>query len=98
MDTQMLIGSRFEAGTETEEHILNLKTGETVLKLPEASLGQIDAAVDAAEKAFASWSQTTPGQRSAYLLKIADAIERDAEKLCSAGGAELRQADQRRPQ
>ncbi|HEX8047262.1 gamma-aminobutyraldehyde dehydrogenase, partial [Rhizobium sp.] len=77
--TQMLIGSRFEAGTETEEHILNPKTGETVLDLPEASLGQIDAAVDAAEKAFTSWSQTTPGQRSAYLLKIADAIERDAE-------------------
>ncbi|MDL2399385.1 gamma-aminobutyraldehyde dehydrogenase [Rhizobium mayense] len=79
MDTQMLIGSRFEAGTETEEHILNPKSGETVLNLPEASLGQIDAAVDAAEKAFVSWSQTTPGQRSAYLLKIADAIEKDAE-------------------
>ncbi|MGG6895115.1 gamma-aminobutyraldehyde dehydrogenase [Rhizobium sp. BR 315] len=79
MDTQMLIGSRFEAGTETEERVLNPKTGETVLDLPEASLGQIDAAVDAAEKAFTSWSQTTPSQRSAYLLKIADAIERDAE-------------------
>ncbi|NTJ65561.1 gamma-aminobutyraldehyde dehydrogenase [Agrobacterium rhizogenes] len=79
MDTQMLIGSRFEAGTETEERVLNPKTGETVLALPEASLGQIDAAVDAAEKAFTSWSQTTPSQRSVYLLKIADAIERDAE-------------------
>ncbi len=79
MDTQMLIGSRFEAGTETEERVLNPKTGETVLNLPEASLGQIDAAVDAAERAFTSWSQTTPSQRSAYLLKIADAIERDAE-------------------
>ncbi len=79
MDTQMLIGSRFEAGTETEERVLNPKTGETVLNSPEASLGQIDAAVDAAEKAFTSWSQTTPSQRSAYLLKIADAIERDAE-------------------
>ncbi|MDE1996094.1 MAG: gamma-aminobutyraldehyde dehydrogenase, partial [Rhizobiaceae bacterium] len=79
MDNQMLIGSRFEAGTETEEHVLNPKTGETVLDLPEASLGQIDAAVDAAETAFKSWAQTTPGQRSAYLLKIADAIERDAE-------------------
>ncbi len=79
MDTQMLIGSRFEAGTETEERVLNPKTGEAVLSLPEASLGQIDAAVDAAEKAFKSWSQTTPSQRSAYLLKIADAIERDAE-------------------
>ena len=79
MDTQMLIGASFEAGTETDEHILNPKTGETVLDLPEASTSQIDKAVDAAEAAFASWSQTTPAQRSNYLLKIADAIEKDAD-------------------
>ncbi|TCL69566.1 gamma-aminobutyraldehyde dehydrogenase [Rhizobium sp. BK251] len=79
MDTQMLIGDRFETGTETEERILNPKTGEDVLNLPEASLGQVDAAVEAAEAAFRSWSQTTPLQRSTYLLKIADAIEKDAE-------------------
>ncbi|MEK1895959.1 MAG: gamma-aminobutyraldehyde dehydrogenase [Rhizobium sp.] len=79
MDTAMLIGSRFEAGKETEEHILNPKTGETVLDLPEASLGQIDAAVDAADNAFRSWSQTTPGERSGYLLKLADAIEKEAQ-------------------
>ncbi|MCJ7993907.1 gamma-aminobutyraldehyde dehydrogenase [Rhizobium cremeum] len=79
MDTQMLIGATFEAGTETEEKILNPKTGEVILDLPEASLGQIDAAVDAAEKAFEDWAATTPGQRSAYLLAIADAIEKDAD-------------------
>jgi aminobutyraldehyde dehydrogenase len=79
MDTEMLIGSRFEAGTEREERILNPKTGDLVLELPEASPGQIDAAVDAAEKAFDGWSRTTPGERSSYLLKIADAIERDAK-------------------
>lgn len=79
MDTEMLIGARFEAGTESEEHILNPKTGETVANLPEASHAQIDAAVDAAENAFRGWSMTTPGERSAYLLKIADAIERDAD-------------------
>ncbi|MGO4139597.1 aldehyde dehydrogenase family protein, partial [Rhizobium brockwellii] len=73
MDIQMLIGSRFEKGTEKEEHVLNPKTGETVLDLAEASLSQVDAAVDTAEKAFTSWSQTTPGERSGYLLKIADA-------------------------
>ncbi|MCF3641896.1 gamma-aminobutyraldehyde dehydrogenase, partial [Rhizobium sp. TRM95111] len=78
MDTEMLIGSRFEAGTETEEKILNPKTGATILDLPEASHAQIDAAVDAAEKAFVSWSMTTPAERSGYLLKIADAIEKDA--------------------
>ena len=94
MQTEMLIGSKFEKGTETEEQILNPKTGETILDLPEASQSQIEAAVAAAEKAFATWSRTTPAQRSGYLLKIADRIEAEAEGVLRARGAELRQADQ----
>ena len=78
-DTQMLIGSSFEAGTEGEETILNPRTGETILKLPEAGQAQIDRAVAAARKAFATWSRTTPAQRSNLLLKIADRIEAEAE-------------------
>jgi len=79
MDTQMLIGSTFEAGMEATENILNPKTGESIILLPEASPAQIDRAVAAAEKAFVSWSQTSPAQRSGYLLKIADAIDADAD-------------------
>ena len=79
MDTAMLIGAGFEAGSEQEEKILNPKTGEEILALPEASSAQIDAAVEAADKAFSSWAKTTPAERSAYLLKIADAIEREAD-------------------
>ncbi len=78
MDTQMLIGAKFEAGTETDEKILNPKTGDVIVDLPEASLAQVEEAVDAAEGAFVSWSQTTPSQRAGYLLAIADAIEKDA--------------------
>ena len=81
MDTQMLIGSAFQDGTEADETIFNPKTGETILDLPEASQGQIEAAVAAAEKAFAGWSRTTPGQRSGYLLKIADRIEAEAAEF-----------------
>ncbi|MDH7792331.1 gamma-aminobutyraldehyde dehydrogenase [Ochrobactrum sp. AN78] len=79
MNSEMLIGSQFELGTENEELVLNPKTGDVVLNLPEASLGQVDKAVEAAEKAFRSWSRTTPAERSSYLLKIADAVEKDAE-------------------
>ncbi|HWV85741.1 MAG TPA: aldehyde dehydrogenase family protein, partial [Capillimicrobium sp.] len=81
MDTQMLIGAKFEKGTEAEEPILDPKTGATILDLPEASPAQIDAAVLAAEKAFATWSRTTPAQRAGYLLKIADRIEAEAESF-----------------
>src|SRR5262245_38679026 len=109
MDTQMLIGSRFEKGTETEEPVLapktggthrpigsrsekgteteapvlDPKTGGTILDLPEASEAQIEAAVAAAEKAFATWSRTTPAQRSGYLLKIADRIAAEAKEFAA---------------
>ena len=83
MDKAMLIGAAFEAGTETEESILNPKTGETITLLPEASADQIDRAVAAAETAFATWSRTTPAQRSGYLLKIADNIEAEADAFAA---------------
>ena len=81
MDTQMLIGSQFETGTEAAEAILNPKTGAAILDLPEAGPAQIDAAVAAAEAAFAAWSRTTPAQRSGYLLRIADRIEAEAAEF-----------------
>jgi aminobutyraldehyde dehydrogenase len=83
MQTEMLIGSKFEKGTETEEQILNPKTAETILGMPEASQSQIEAAIAAAEKAFATWSRTTPAQRSGYLLKIADRIEAEAKEFAA---------------
>ncbi|HHY49995.1 MAG TPA: gamma-aminobutyraldehyde dehydrogenase [Alphaproteobacteria bacterium] len=79
MDTEMLIGSRFEGGAEAEEQVLNPRTGELIKALPEASIAQIDAAVAAARAAFPAWSRTTPAQRSGYLLRIAQAIEDDAD-------------------
>ena len=81
MDTEMLIGARFERGTEGEESILDPRSGETVLAVPEASLQQVDDAVAAAETAFAGWARTTPAERSGYLLKLADRIEQEGETL-----------------
>jgi len=83
LDTDMLIGANFIAGTETKEKVLNPKTEDTLVDLPEASLDQVDAAVNAAEKAFATWSRTTPAERSGLLLKLADAIEKDAEAFAT---------------
>ena len=81
MDTKMLIGSSLEMGVEAEENVINPKTGETILMLPEASMEQIDRAVNAADHAFKSWSRTTPAERSNYLLKIAERIEAEAEEF-----------------
>ncbi|WP_455373622.1 gamma-aminobutyraldehyde dehydrogenase [Limibacillus halophilus] len=79
MERELLVGSKFVLGADAEETVLNPKTEEVICQLPEASAEQIDAAVESAAKAFAGWSRMAPGERSAALLKIADAIEADAE-------------------
>ncbi|HBD90813.1 MAG TPA: gamma-aminobutyraldehyde dehydrogenase, partial [Gemmobacter sp.] len=79
MDTALLIGARFEAGQETPEPILNPRSGALILDVAEASTAQVDAAVAAARKAFEGWSRSTPGERSAALLRIADRVQAEAE-------------------
>jgi aminobutyraldehyde dehydrogenase len=79
----MLIGSKFVAGTEAADAVINPKTEETIVKLPDASTVQVDEAVDAATKAFQIWSRTTPAERSALLLKLADAIDEEAETFAT---------------
>jgi aminobutyraldehyde dehydrogenase len=83
LDTDMLIGSTFVGGSEAGEAIVNPKTEDTIVTLQEASPAQVDAAVTAAEMAFKTWSRTTPAERSALLLKLADAIDRDAEAFAA---------------
>ena len=79
IDTALLIGSAFEAGEEAREPILNPRTGGLILDVPEASTLQVDRAVAAARKAFEGWSRTTPAERSAALLRIADRVAAEAE-------------------
>lgn len=83
MDTQMLIGDSFEAGTADEEIVLNPRNGAKILSVNEASPEQVNRAVLAAEQAFDHWSRTTPAQRSAYLLKIADELEAQTDEFAS---------------
>src|SRR6478735_584249 len=83
LDTQMLIGSNFVAGADAPEKVINPKTEDVLLDLSEASLQQVDGAVSAAAAAFQCWSRTTPAERSALLLKLADAIERESEAFAA---------------
>jgi aminobutyraldehyde dehydrogenase len=79
MDTQLLIGGKFETGTGAAEKILNPRTGAVIAEIAEASPAQVNAVVEAADGAFDGWSRTTPAERSGMLLRLADLIEKDAE-------------------
>ncbi|MEK0085907.1 gamma-aminobutyraldehyde dehydrogenase [Benzoatithermus flavus] len=83
MQTDLLINGSFVKGEGAEEAILDPATGETIATVPEASLSQIEEAVAAADAAFPRFARTTPQERSLMLLKVADAIEREAEAFAA---------------
>ena len=59
-------------------------TGKPYSQVADSGKEDVDLAVAAAEKAFADWSKTPAQERSQILLRIADLIERDLEKLAHA--------------
>ena len=62
---------------------VNPFTAEPWARIAQGSAEDVDAAVQAAHRAFTSgpWSQTTPTQRGALLRRVADLITRDAQRL-----------------
>ena len=79
--TDLLIDGQFVKGEGEAERVLNPATGELLAAVPEASLEQVKRAAQAAARAFESWSETTPMERSRMLLKLADAVESRAEEF-----------------
>ena len=77
MDTRLLIDGNFVRGQGAAEKVLDPATGKAIATVPEASRGQVDAAVRAAAQAFDGWSRTPPKDRAALLLRLADRIEAD---------------------
>jgi 1-pyrroline dehydrogenase len=65
---------------ETAE-ILNPATGETIAEVPQGTQADVDRAVAAAKGALPEWLETTPGERAEMLLKLADALDANAEEL-----------------
>src|SRR5213083_1451361 len=61
--------------------VINPATGETVAEVPSGTQADVDRAVEAAKKALPEWLETTPGERGQALLKLADAIEDNADEL-----------------
>ncbi len=59
-------------------------TGKPYTQVADSDAHDVDLAVVAAEKAFRDWSKRPAAERSTFLLRIADLIERDLEKLARA--------------
>lgn len=82
MQTQLFIDGRFtdalEGGTID---VLNPHDGSLITKIAAATAADVDLAVDAATRAFPKWAAMPAAERGRLLLRLADAIEANAEEL-----------------
>ncbi|KAM0323002.1 hypothetical protein ACHAQA_009101 [Verticillium albo-atrum] len=73
-----------EAVDKKTFEVVNPSTEEVIVSVSEGTEKDVDLAVAAARKAFNGvWRQTTPGQRSLYLLKLADLVEKNLDLLAA---------------
>ncbi|MDR3664432.1 MAG: aldehyde dehydrogenase family protein, partial [Mycobacterium sp.] len=79
------IDGQFVASTSSETIDLVSPVDESIVgRAPVSNRADVDAAVAAADRAFASWGRTTPGVRQQALLKLADAIEAHSDEIVEA--------------
>jgi acyl-CoA reductase-like NAD-dependent aldehyde dehydrogenase len=78
LDYKLLIGGRLVDGASTME-VINPATEEVLATCPRGSEAQLDEAVAAAKAAFPAWAAKPIEDRRALILKLADAIEAEAD-------------------
>jgi 1-pyrroline dehydrogenase len=79
---QQFIGGEFvDAADGRTAEVINPASDEAIASVPASSSEDVDRAVAAAATAFESWKKTTPQDRSLLLLKIADALDANADEL-----------------
>ena len=81
-DLKMIIdGKDVESVSKQRTDVINPATEKKVGSVPKGTAEDVDRAVKAARQAFRKWARTTPGERSALLLKLADALDKDVQRL-----------------
>jgi benzaldehyde dehydrogenase (NAD) len=88
-DVKLLIGADNAAASNgaTVDRIGPV-TGKTESVFAAATVDDVNAAAEAAQRAFSSWSKTGPNVRRRILLKAADAIEARASEFTAIMMAE----------
>jgi betaine-aldehyde dehydrogenase len=74
-------GEHVEAADGRTSPVVNPATGAQYATAPVSGAADIDVAMRAAAKAFETWKESTPSERSLALFRIADAVEARAQEL-----------------
>lgn len=69
--------------------VINPADGSIAGRVPLGNADDVDRAARAAKKAFASWSQTSAAERSQYLAKIGDGLEKYLPEMAALISSEL---------
>src|SRR4051794_22755734 len=77
-------GSLCDSVTKNFIDNYNPAEGKVYSHIPDSNADDVALAVDAANAAFDQWSNIAVEKRSAILLKIADLVDRDLDKLALA--------------
>ena len=80
-------GDAVEPGDGTYE-VVNPATEQVVAEAPNASVADAEAACAAAKAALPAWKRTSPAERSALLLKVADLLDAAKDELVPLAKAE----------
>lgn len=91
-ETRMLLNGELCVAEGVERPVFAPATGARIATIRDASLAQVEASAHAAREAFSGWSIRTPANRAAYLLALADIVEKNSEIL-----ANLEQLDTSKP-
>ncbi len=77
-------GQWTDPASDVRADIIDPSTGEAFASAPVSGRADVDAAFAAASRAFESWRDATPGERSLALLRIADSLEAKADEFVAA--------------
>jgi len=78
----MLVDGKWEASADGRFiPVENPARRQAIAEVPRAGAADVDRAVRAAAKAFASWKNVPPRERGRLLMKIADSMEAESEAL-----------------
>ena len=78
---QFINGAWVDSASGKTLAVENPANGKVIAHVPASDVEDVDRAVQAAATAFETWQKTTPGERMTALLKLADAIEANADEL-----------------
>src|SRR5699024_1050726 len=74
-------GELKESLSEDFQSVINPATEEVLAEVPLCTEKDVNFAVESAEKAFKTWKNTTPAERSSVLMDIANIIEEHTDEL-----------------